>query len=48
VPLPDVDTWKAFTLAIAERGTAHFKHAQVLKQAVATAATPAEVEAITW
>lgn len=48
VPLPDVDTWKAFTLAIAERGTAHFKRAQQLKAAVAAAETPAEIEAITW
>lgn len=48
VPLPDVATWEAFTLAIAERGTAHFKRAQQLKAAVAAAATPAEIEAITW
>jgi hypothetical protein len=48
VPLPDVATWKDFTLAIAERGTAHFKRAQQLKAAVAMAATPAEIEAITW
>jgi len=48
VPLPDVSTWKAFTLAIAERGTAHFKRAQLLKAILAAAATPAEIEAITW
>jgi len=48
VPLPDVATWEAFTLAIAERGTAHFKRAQQLKQALAVATTPAEIEAITW
>ena len=48
VPVPDVATWMAFTLAIAERGTAHFKRAQQLKAALATAATPAEIEAITW
>jgi len=48
VPLPDVDTWKAFTLAIAERGTAHFKRAQQLKATLAVAATPEEIAAITW
>lgn len=48
VPLPDVDTWKAFTLAIAERGTAHFKRAQELKGELARAMTPEEIEAITW
>jgi hypothetical protein len=48
VPLPDVETWKAFTLAIAERGTAHFKRAQQLKATLAAAATPAEIEAIIW
>ena len=48
VPLPDVETWKAFTLAIGLRGTAHFKRAQLLKATVAAAATPAEIEAITW
>ena len=48
VPLPDVDTWKAFTLAIAERGTAHFKRAQQLKAALTAAATPVEIEAIIW
>lgn len=48
VPLPDVNTWKAFTLAIAERGTTHFKRAQILKNTLAAATTPAEIEAITW
>jgi len=48
VPLPDVDTWTAFTLAIAERGTAHFKRAQLLKAELAMAETPAEIESITW
>lgn len=48
VPLPDVDTWTAFTLAIAERGTAHFKRAQILKARVTAAATAEELESITW
>lgn len=48
VPLPDVETWKAFTLAIASRGTAHFKHAQMLKSDLAAATTVAEIEAIQW
>jgi len=48
VLLPDVDTWTAFTLAIAERGTAHFKRAQLLKAELAAASTPAEIDAITW
>lgn len=48
VPLPDVQAWIAFNLAIADRGTAHFKHAQSLKARLAAAKTPAEIEAITW
>lgn len=48
LPLPDVETWKAFNLAIAARGTAHFKRAQELKSDLATATTPAEIDAIRW
>lgn len=48
VPLPDVATWTAFNIAIGERGTNHFKRAQQLKAAVDAAATPADIEAITW
>lgn len=48
VPLPDVPTWTAFNIAIAERGTAHFKRAQELKAELASANTAAEIEAITW
>lgn len=48
VPLPDVQAWTAFNLAIADRGTAHFKRAQELKAALALATTPADIDAITW
>jgi hypothetical protein len=47
-PLPDLAAWTAFNLAIADRGTAHFKRAQELKAALALATTPADIDAITW
>lgn len=48
VPLPDIEAWIAFNVAIAERGTAHFKHAQELKAQLDLATTAAEIESITW
>ena len=48
VPLPDLEMWTAFNLAIAARGTEHFKRAQQLKGVLASATTVAEIEAITW
>ena len=48
VPIPDVATWIEFNVAIADRGTAHFKHAQILKNQLEAATTAAEIEAITW
>lgn len=48
VPLPDLQAWTDFNLAIAARGTAHFKRAQDLKAALARATTPADIDAITW
>jgi hypothetical protein len=48
VPIPDVETWIEFNVAIGDRGTAHFKHAQILKNQLEAATTAAEIEAITW
>lgn len=48
VPLPDLAAWTAFNVAVADRGTAHFKRSQMLKAQLAAAATPAQIEAITW
>jgi hypothetical protein len=48
VPLPGVADWIEFNIAIADRGTAHFKQAQMLKAQLEAATTAAEIEAITW
>ena len=48
VPIPDVAAWVEFNIAIADRGTAHFKRAQLLKTQLEAATTAAEIEAITW
>jgi len=48
VPIPDVAAWVEFNVAIADRGTAHFKKAQMLKAQLEAATTAAEIEAITW
>jgi hypothetical protein len=48
VPIPDVAAWVEFNVAIADRGTAHFKKAQILKTQLEAATTAAEIEAITW
>ena len=48
VAIPDVAAWTEFVKAMVARGTAHFQHAQLLKQRLATASTPEEVVAITW
>jgi hypothetical protein len=46
--IPDVATWTLFIQAMVTRGAAHFAHAQKLKSDLAVAATPAQVEAISW
>lgn len=48
LPLPNVAAWVEFNLAIADRGTTHFKHAQELKAKLGLAKTPEEVEAVNW
>jgi hypothetical protein len=48
VPIPDLATWVEFNVAIGDRGTAHFKHAQELKAQLDQATTAAEIESITW
>lgn len=48
IPIPDKEAWTAFNVAIAARGTAHFKRAQALKAELARADSPAAIEAITW
>ena len=46
--IPDVATWTLFIKAMVSRGTAHFAHAQALKQLLATAMTPEAVAEISW
>jgi hypothetical protein len=48
VAIPDLAAWGAFYKAMVDQGAANFLHAQELKQLLATATTPEEVEAITW
>lgn len=48
LPLPDVAAWTEFNLAIAVRGTTHFKYAQQLKLQLSNATSPEEVEAVRW
>lgn len=48
VLLSDVAAWTSFFTAMVAQGTANFQHSQTLKAALASAATVAEVDAITW
>lgn len=48
VPMPDIDTFKQMYAAMAAQGAINFKRAQDLKSQLATALTPADVDAIVW
>lgn len=48
VPIPDMATWIEFNVAISNRGTAHFKHAQMLKRELDAAETLEQVAAVIW
>jgi hypothetical protein len=47
-PITTVAQWQTFVQAMVVQGVEHFLHAESLKNAVAQAATNAEVEAISW
>lgn len=48
VVIGDVAAWKAFYASMFAAGNANFAHAQTLKALLAEAATPEEVQAISW
>lgn len=48
VAIPDVIAWKEFFLAFYNTGFSNFTHSQALKEQLALAETPEEVEAIHW
>lgn len=48
LPVPDVETWDALFGAMLQQGTLNFMHSEGLKQLLALATTPEEVDAIHW
>ncbi|TCS35808.1 uncharacterized protein DUF4376 [Paucimonas lemoignei] len=46
--MASVDDFKAFFKSMTARGTENFNHAQLLKQQIAAAVTPEQVQAISW